>query len=328
MRIVIRLVLVVLAAIVVVALSGVGYLYYAFPAVPPPVDLTITATPERVERGRYLATSVSGCLVCHSERDWSRYSGPEGPDGLGAGHERFEYGLPGVLYSKNITPAAVGNWTDGELVRAITTGVSRDGTPLFPLMPYPRYGSMSEEDIHAIVAYLRTLRAVEKAVPPRTLTFPMNLITRTIPAPAQLTPAPDPGDKAAYGKYLVNAAVCADCHTPIDDRGEAVAGMVFAGGMTFAHPKLGYRVNSANITPDADSGIGSWTEQQFIDKFKAFETAPNEPLTDAEQRQYTEMPWNDYARMTREDLSAIYAYLRTVTPVINRVTKHPDAPGQ
>jgi hypothetical protein len=84
-------------------------------------------------------------------------------------------------------------------------------------------------------------------------------------------------------------------------------------------------VRSANITPDADTGIGSWTEQQFIDKFKGFETPNDATLSDPERRQNTVMPLTAYAGMTREDLSAIYTYLRTMKPVINRVNRFPDA---
>jgi hypothetical protein len=101
--------------------------------------------------------------------------------------------------------------------------------------------------------------------------------------------------------------------------------MAFAGGNQFAHPELGYRVRAANITPEADTGIGSWTEEQFVSKFKGFETPDDRVLTDDEQRQNTAMPWKPYSGMTRDDLSAIYAYLRTLKPVRNRVDKWPDA---
>jgi hypothetical protein len=89
--------------------------------------------------------------------------------------------------------------------------------------------------------------------------------------------------------------------------------------------ETGYRVRSANLTPDANTGIGSWTEQQFIDKFKAFETSTNATLGEHERAQNTPMPMTMYAGMTREDLSAIFAYLRTLKPVTNRVEKFPDA---
>ncbi len=93
----------------------------------------------------------------------------------------------------------------------------------------------------------------------------------------------------------------------------------------FKNPVTHFRAVTANITPDADTGIGSWTEQQFVDKFKGFETPSDAVLTPAEQRQNTMMPWTNFAGMTREDLGAIYAYLRTLKPVTNRVNKFPDA---
>ena len=91
-----------------------------------------------------------------------------------------------MLYSKNITPAAIGSWTDGELLRAGHRRVCRsDGTPLFPLMPYPHFGAMAEDDVHAVLAYVRSLKAIENTnIPERELNFPLNLIVRTIPAPA------------------------------------------------------------------------------------------------------------------------------------------------
>jgi hypothetical protein len=146
---------------------------------------------------------------------------------------------------------------------------------------------------------------------------------RTLPAVPSHTVRPAPQDKLAYGRYLTRIALCSDCHTPIDQQGTPLPGMDFAGGMEFY--ETGYRVRSANITPDADTGIGSWSEQQFIDKFKAFENTAPASLSDIERRQNTVMPITAYAGMTREDLSAIYAFLRSQKPIINRVVKFPDA---
>jgi hypothetical protein len=148
--------------------------------------------------------------------------------------------------------------------------------------------------------------------------MPLPLVVRTIPAPAQFRPIPLMADRVAYGEYMTNAAACADCHTPVDDRGVPRPGLDFAGGFPLAMPGGGI-VRSANITPDADTGIGTRTEQQFVDKFKAFDGAPVRVLSSAEQRENTPMPWLDYAGMTREDLGAIYAYLRSIRPIVNRV---------
>ena len=323
MKILLKIVGALVGAVVVAALGGLGYLMLAFPKVPPAPAITIAATPERLARGKYLNDHVVGCTTCHTERDWTRLSGPVKTELLGAGNESFDLGGAGKVYSKNITPAALGSWSDGEVLRSVTAGVARDGTPLFPLMPYLHFGAMSEDDVHAVIAYIRSLKAIERQVSDRTLTFPMNLIVRTIPAAGTYQSRPAPADKVAYGKYMINAALCSDCHTPIDDRGQPLPGRDFAGGMEFIDS--GYRVRSANITADADTGIGSWTEQQFIDKFKAFETPSDAVLSETERRQNTVMPMTAYAGMTREDLAAIYAYLRTLPPVTNRVTRFPDA---
>jgi mono/diheme cytochrome c family protein len=302
-----------------------------FPAVPPPLtDFTIDRTPERVARGEYLANHVAVCMDCHTPRDFSQFAGPIKADQRGVGGERFDgpnSGVPGVLYARNITPAALGGWTDGELLRAVVAGVSKDGTPLFPLMPYANYGRLAEEDVHAILAYVRSLAPIESHVPARSLAVPMNVIVRTIPRPASFQARPAPADRVAYGEYLVRAASCGDCHTPMDDRGEPLPGLTFAGGFQFRHAAGDYRVVSANITPDADSGIGQWTEEQFVSKFKGFAEPDDRPLSDVEQRQNTVMPWRMYAGMTRDDLAAIYAFLRTQKPVLHRVNKFPDAVG-
>jgi mono/diheme cytochrome c family protein len=327
MRLLLKMVGVLLLLVLVIA--GAGFLYFInrFPDVPPAQAVTLPTAPEVLARGKYLTEHVAICVDCHSERDFTRFAGPVKAGTLGKGGERFDTpnsGVPGTLYAPNITPAAIGHYSDGELVRAVTTGVAKDGRAMFPLMPYTNYGQMATDDVEAILAHVRTLAPIEHQVPARTLDFPMSLIVNVIPAAAQPGSRPSPQDRAAYGKYLVTAASCGDCHTQLDGRGQKLPGMDFAGGFQFAS-ELGYRVRSANITPDADSGIGQWTEEQFVNKFKGFETPDDHVLTDAEQRQNTVMPWKQYAGMTREDLGAIYSYLRTIKPVLHRVDKFPDA---
>jgi mono/diheme cytochrome c family protein len=323
MKTLVKVVAVIAAVLIVVAGAGVGYLFAKYPDVPPPENITVTATPEKIGRGEYLAKHVTQCVDCHAVRDFTKYAGPVVEGTLGRGGENF--GIPGTavraLYSRNITPAGIGQWTDGELIRAITAGVNKNGEPLFPIMPYPRYAQMSREDIEAIVAYVRTLGPVAYTAPPRDLALPLPLVVRTIPKAAAYRDVPPRTDRIAYGEYLTNAASCAECHTPMDGQGTPLPGMDFAGGFEFPLPGGGV-VRSANITPDADTGIGTWSEQQFIDKFKAFDGAPIRSLTPAEQRENTTMPWLGYAGMTREDLGAMYSYLRTLKPVINRVPKH------
>src|SRR6478609_8409956 len=154
----------------------VTYVKYELPDVGDPEDLKVESTPERLQRGEYLANNVCVCMDCHSTRDWSKFSGPLVEGTLGKGGERFDQdmGLPGVFLSKNITPHGISRYTDGELFRVITTGVNKEGKAMFPLMPYPYYGRMDKEDIYSIIAYVRSITTIENNVEQSTPDFPMN----------------------------------------------------------------------------------------------------------------------------------------------------------
>ncbi len=312
----------ILAAIVTIAIVGVGANYFLrYPNVPDPPPLTVDRTPSRIERGRYLANHVSMCIDCHSVRNFEYFAGPLIPGTEGKGGERFgpEEGLPGLLYASNITPAGIGSLTDGELFRIITSGVRKDNSVIFPLMPYTHFNNLSDEDLYSIIAYIRTLPSIPNEVPPSTIDFPVSMFIRAVPAPHESTPEPDRNNKYEYGKYLVNAAVCAACHTP-SDKGDPIAGMEFAGGSEFK-THLGI-IRTANITPDEATGIGLWTEDAFVSRFKHFAADSAKTLDPKTVGYYTAMPWTMYAGMTDQDLRAIYTYLRTMPPVTNAVVKY------
>ncbi|MEX0610265.1 MAG: c-type cytochrome [Balneolaceae bacterium] len=315
-----------LLAGVLVLLSGLLiYVKAVLPNTGPATDLTVEITPERVERGEYLAHSVMVCMDCHSERDFSLFSGPLVSGTLGKGGERFDanMGFPGNFYARNLTPYNIGDWTDGELFRAITTGVNKEGKALFPVMPYLNYGKIDKEDVYDIIAYIRSLDPIEHDVTESVPDFPMNFIINTIPTEAEFTQKPDPSDRVAYGKYLVTAASCNDCHTKME-QGTYVEGMEFAGGFEFQFPS-GEMTRSANITPDKKTGIGSWTEDQFVNRFKAY-VDTNITLPKVAPGQFnTPMPWTMYATMKEDDLRAIYTYLQTVKPIENLVTRYTPA---
>ena len=116
------------------------------------------------------------------------------------------------------------------MIRAFTSGVDKDGEPLVPIMPYHRYARLAREDVDAIVAYLRTLKPITYTPPARELGMPLSLIVRTMPAHAEFRPIPPATERVAYGEYMINAAVCADCHTPIDEQGAPLPGREYAGG--------------------------------------------------------------------------------------------------
>lgn len=315
--------LIVTLILIIIIIGGIyGYLSYALPNTGEPEVLNISLTKERIERGKYLANAVMACMDCHSTRDWSKFAGPIVPGTLGMGGEEFtqEMGFPSNFYASNITPASLIKWSDGEILRAVSTGVSKNGRPLSPIMPHPKYGKMAVEDIYSVIAYIRTLEPITHEVKVSEPSFPYSLILRTIPQKADFGYLPDrKTDPVGYGAYLVNAAACTDCHTPIDDNGNTILGMEFAGGRTFKTP-MGI-IRSANISTDETTGIGSWTEEMFVKKFKAYaDTSYRSPVIEKGSVQ-TLMPWTMYAQMSTRDLKAIYAFLKTQNPVRNRVVK-------
>ncbi|MCH7733300.1 MAG: cytochrome C [Candidatus Marinimicrobia bacterium] len=282
----------------------------------PPQDITVEITPERLTRGEYLATTVTHCTACHSKVDPEYYSYPSVPGTDGMGGFPFDEAF-GIVYGSNITPSALGNWTDGEIIQALTEGVNNKGAPLFPIMPYDRLSIMPEEEIYSLVAYIRSLKPISNKVGKKKLKFPLNYIERTFPKPWDPQPLPDSSDKVAYGKYLATIGSCIMCHTPINDKMEPLEGMDLAGGQDFYLP--GLVVRSSNITPDSLTGIGNHSKDNFISVFKSF----REPIKLTDGTNNTVMPWVAFAGMTEEDLGAIYEYLRTVKPVKNRVEKYP-----
>ncbi|MCK7526271.1 MAG: cytochrome c [Ignavibacteriales bacterium] len=256
-------------------------------------------TAERIERGKYLVNNVALCLDCHSTRDFSKYSGPIKPGTEGMGGEVFgkELGLPGTIPVKNITPAALGEWTDGEIIRAITSGINKHGEALFPVMPYTNYHNISEEDLYSIVAYIRTLKPIKNEVGEKELDFPLNYIVKTLPLDSYKPhKAPEKSDMKAYGKYLVTIASCNDCHTKSED-GEPIAGFELAGGAEINLP-IGI-IRSANLTPDVETGLGAWTKEQFIQRFKSMATDQVKNMEVQQGSFNTIMPWTMYWRNDR-----------------------------
>jgi hypothetical protein len=278
-----------------------------------------------VARGKYLAHHVAACIDCHSQRDLTKYSAPVVPGTEGGGGFAFVpgYGIPGTLYGKNITPdpeTGIGTWTDDEILRSLTQGISKNGDTLFPLMPYASYNRMAKEDLLNIIAYIRTLKPIKNKVQPRQLMVPIAMAY-----PAQfLQPAvdgnvrPAESDKVKYGEYLVTFSSCMDCHTPLTQQGLDMT-KIFAGGHVFDAGV--FKVASANITSDSATGIGAWTEERFVNKFTQYRDEKS--FNFGAGKENTIMPLSEYAGMKDDDLRAMYAYLHTLKPISNKVEKYP-----
>jgi hypothetical protein len=308
------------ALIVIVAIAGgLIYVVYFLPGIPVP-DLKVDKTAGRIERGKYLAYHVALCMDCHSVRDWNKFAGPIKPGTDGKGGETFDQslGFPGVFYSANITPFNLSGFSDGELYRVITSGVAKDGRPLFPVMPYPNYRYLSTEDVYSIIAFIRTLEPIAFQPPVSKADFPMNIIMHTFPAKADPKPVPAKSDTIAYGKYLVTAGGCFDCHTRFD-HGKYDMKMAFGGGREFTVP-WGI-IRSSNITFDSETGIGKYSKEAFVNRFKAYDIETFTPPVLGRKDFNTIMPWTMYGGMEKSDLESVYAYLKTLPFVHNQVVK-------
>jgi mono/diheme cytochrome c family protein len=312
------------AALLLVVAGGLIYVNAFLPRQRPAPDLNIAYTPELVARGDYLVNEVLLCFDCHSERDWTRYSGPAVPP-LGAGRPCMDkntkpvginlggadQGFPGRLCIRNITPdveTGIGGWTDGEIARAIREGVSRDGEALFPIMPWFMYTGMSDEDVAAVIAYLRSQPPVASFRPERELDFPLGIVFSFFPRPLDgPVPAVPRSDTVAYGRYLTKIARCEFCHTArVKGRLEPVPERFMAGGLPFF---MGREIHySKNLTPHPD-GLGEWTKEMFIQRFRL----ATEPFP-VKEEENSEMNWVEFSGMSDDDLGAIWDYLRSLEP--------------
>lgn len=305
-----KILVVVLVTLTVVLAAGItltiGWRPFIGPRARALTSRKFESTPARLARGEYLVESVSLCMDCHSERDWSAHDTPMLPGTLGAGQDmNFLKGFPGKVYPPNITPdveTGAGSWSDDQLARAIREGVGHDGRALFPFMPYERFHALSDEDLASIIVYLRSLPPVRKQRPKTELIFPVKYLIRSVPQPLD-APLQDPdlSTPEKRGKYLVTIAACSDCHTPQDAHGQQLPGLDFAGGFILDGPWG--RVASANLTPDP-TGIDSAMFMQAI----AAGYVNGRKLSPV-------MPWDIYNKMTDEDIAAMFAYLKTLKPI-------------
>jgi len=283
---------------------------------------TIACTPARRARGHYLVTSLTHCFACHSEVSYSRAHPLQPiPGTMGSGHvfppEESGVPLPYRVVAPNITPdpeTGAGTWTDEQFMQAIRQGIGHDGRTLFPLMPYPLFHDMDDEDLKSVVCYVRSIPPIRRKMPPTVLPPALRAALKPLPPAGHVSP-PNPKDPVARGKYLVKLGNCTGCHTPLDENFQPLPGMYLAGGRVFVGP-FG-RVASLNLTPDPSSPIYAADLQRFIRTIRTGE--------DGARLLSTFMPWGYYRHLTDSDLEAIYAYLRTISPVKHEVDNE-DAP--
>ena len=268
-------------------------------------EIAASTDPAVIERGRYLVTGPAHCAECHATPGTPPSAEPHLTGGVA-------FHLPiGTIYSRNITPDAttgIGRYSDRELARVLRYGVRPDGRAMIPFMPF---ANLSDDDLTAVLSYLRSRPGVEHDVPASSY----NMLGRAAKAfllepsdPTGTPPAHSPaGATVERGKYLANSvANCNGCHTRRSLKTGEQLGVTFAGGMELeSHTHPGVKVVTPNLTPDPATGhITQWTEEQFIARFKS----------GAVVVEGSPMPWKTFSRMTDDDLRALYRYLKSLPP--------------
>jgi hypothetical protein len=311
-----------LLVIILPVVTGIAACYISLRAIPTyatqKINIKVEPTFERVERGTKLASML--CRNCHFSEITSRFSGKELTD-----VNQF-----GKIYAANITQdpiSGIGKWSDGEIIYLLRTGLKPDGQYIPPYMP--NLVNMSDEDIYSIVAFLRSrnnwVQPVSVRQPvSRPSFFSKFLVTigafKPFGYPSHSIPGPDTTNMVKWGKYIACQQLeCFKCHskdfaTNNNVIPEQSAG--FFGGGNKMYTEEGKKINTANITMDKSTGIGNWTEEQFIKAVRMGIVPNGEPALRS--------PMQPYINLTDKEVSAIYAYLKTIPVIHNKVDRKTD----
>ena len=281
---------------------------------PPYPEIAASPDSAMVARGRYLVRDIVNCAQCHGDTtQWEAVmAGTDVP--LSGG---YTWDIPpGSFHARNITPddeTGIGRFSDAAIARALRFGVGTDGRALLPFMELQ---GLSDEDLVAVVSYLRSQPPVRNLVPAHKYSLLGAVVKATVLAnpvgPSGTPPKSSPhGATVENGRYLVESvALCWGCHTQRSEQTGALTGPRFGGATGFKEASdPGHAWSPPNITSDPTTGrLGSMSEDEFVVRFQAGRVIPGSP-----------MPWQGFQRMAEEDLRAMYRYLKTVPPVTRDV---------
>lgn len=290
--------LLIIVSITIITVSR-QHLHYTAPY----PDIKASTDSAVIAKGRHFVMGPAHCIYCHSTVNIDSVLN-RGEDVTLSGARPFELPIA-TIYSKNITPdkeTGIGNFTDAEIARVLRYGVYPDGTAVYEFM---QFHDASDEDLIAIISYLRSRPPVKNQVPKNKLNLLGNFVKAFLVkpvGPSGEVPHSVPADtSAAYGKYIaLSIAECNGCHTKRDIAGRYV-GEPFAGGAPIG--ENGVELVPPNLTQHPTGRIYKWSQQDFIDRFRKGSLIPQ-----------SVMPWTSFKNMTDEELKAIYNYLKTVKP--------------
>ena len=269
-------------------------------------------TREQIARGKYVFGAAAGC-GCHTV--------PKQP--LNAGGRKYD-GPFGTVYSSNITPdpaTGIGKWTDEQIITATRAGRRPNGERLIPVHPYTVFNGMAEQDLKDVVVYLRSVPPVNRATPAKKISVPL---FESVFLPAWLAtfaavetpPKSAATSGVARGEYLTRAVShCGECHTP-RTMTMAVDNTRFLAG----NPKGKGPEGSAvpNITPDRETGLGSWTEEQITDYLETG-NKPDGDVSGGLMMEVIQGSSAGYKDLTKADRQAIAKYLKSIPAIKNRI---------
>jgi hypothetical protein len=187
-------------------------------------------------------------------------------------------------------------------------------------MPVRAYGTLDDEDIYCVIAYLRSIPSIKNDNPVSKSDFPVNFLINTMAKEGHPSKRPPQQDSLQYGKYITTAAGCLDCHTPVTEKGVLIMEKAYAGGREFPM-EGGTTIVSTNITFDKKTGIGEWDKDKFIYLFKSYDLTTYVPVIVEKGDFNTIMPWTMYSKMDISDLVAIFYYLKSLPPIENNTIK-------
>jgi len=267
---------------------------------------------ELAARGQYIFALAGGC-ACHTVPKQTQHAGGRA------------FPIPfGTVYSTNITQdkeTGLGAWTDQQIIEAITKGVRRDGSRILPVMPYEKYSGMAQEDLKALVAYLRALTPVKNPTPELKTWVPfmrsigtfiyLKLFGRFSNSPLQV-----PKAGIQRGRYLVeHISICGDCHTPRNFLGVPKRSFHLAGASKKIGP-LGQAV--PNITPENETGIGSWKREEIADLLLTGTKPDFDNVQGLMYEVIQGVPYG-YKDIKKEDALIIADYLKSLPPIKNKI---------
>jgi cytochrome c2 len=305
---------------IIVLLAGAFAAFVAIRGIPKytaeKINLKVEVTPARVDNGAKLASLL--CRSCHYNENTGKLTG----------RKLAEAPQFGDIYSRNITKDpdhGIGKWTDGELAYLLRTGVKPDGSYLPPYMP--KLVHLSDEDLYSIIAFLRSdnplVQPDNTRQPDSRPSFLTKFLTnaglmKPFPYPTKAIPQPDTTNMAKWGEYIALGQLdCYTCHsldfTKNDYFNPSRSAGFFGGGNELTDPE-GKKIKSLNITMDEETGIGKWSEEDFIKAVKYGIVPNNQPAL--------RQPMIPYTNLTDNEVKAIFAYLKTVPKLHHQVERN------